>query len=343
MFDVYEKQWESITDYDYALAAIPHYSYHPEMMPFVGRHYPKTRILLVGESHYLDEKDRDRISDITKWYSTRTGDYEFCYPGFFNTRSVVHSFLICRRSKAHSIFRNPANALIHAWALNDVSDSEAFCAFAFMNYYQRPACVYGKSIVDEEADNKSAYENLKNVISALKPHITIFLSKKAYLAYSGQRDATKDPDAAYVNHPTCSGWHNENGEKKLIGLFHRDLPKFNAFSQRGHLSENEANAILHCQFQNKDEYRKIERHGRRFGGDGKTTIQYYSYGGANGENEVSEIVWRMTENETNLGIGYVVDRRFLWVWDYSKKKYLNYEDLDGYPKMKNLYSTIISE
>ncbi len=53
--------WESSQDFDSELSKIEHYSkrHHPEMMPFIGSHYNKSRILLVGESHFYEYNDNN--------------------------------------------------------------------------------------------------------------------------------------------------------------------------------------------------------------------------------------------------------------------------------------------
>ena len=70
MLSIKEEQWNSLKDYDNELSRVLHYAFHPEMIPFVGKHYPDARILLVGESHYLDLSDQERILDVAKWYTT---------------------------------------------------------------------------------------------------------------------------------------------------------------------------------------------------------------------------------------------------------------------------------
>ena len=46
--------WKSIKDYDDELKKIEHYKKHNEMLPYIGKHYKQARILLVGESHYVN-------------------------------------------------------------------------------------------------------------------------------------------------------------------------------------------------------------------------------------------------------------------------------------------------
>ena len=55
--------WESSQEFDNELSKIEHYSekHHSEMMPFIGYHYNKSRILLVGESHFYEYNDNNNF------------------------------------------------------------------------------------------------------------------------------------------------------------------------------------------------------------------------------------------------------------------------------------------
>ncbi len=339
MLSIKEEQWNSLKDYDNELSRVPHYAFHPEMIPFVGKHYPDARILLVGESHYLDLSDQERILDVAKWYTTPYKEYDFCYPENFNTREVIHNFLVGKRSKAHSMFRNPANALIAALDLYDVNDSEAFCAFAFMNYYQRPAIVYGESIENEETDDEIAHRNLCEVQAILNPVVTVFLSKKAFDSFI-RHGGAENKKVEYVNHPTSSKWYNDNGKNKLIRILREslnDLPKDKVFTVNQHLTIDEAMRILRFQLRDEDKFRVIEKNGRRFRYAGKITIQFYT----DEKNEVNEIVWRLIDGDAKLGVGYVVKRRTLWLWRYSTPQgYLDQRDLLNYRELINLLQSL---
>ena len=69
MAEIFEKEWYSLTDYDSELKKIRHYQLHPEMLPYIGRHYPQTRILILGESHYLSEKEPIDVKHLEEWYT----------------------------------------------------------------------------------------------------------------------------------------------------------------------------------------------------------------------------------------------------------------------------------
>ena len=80
--------WESSQDFDSELSKIEHYSkkHHPEMMPFIGSHYNKSRILLVGESHFYECNDNNKEFEIKYlkefWYSEPTPDIFSCKDNF---------------------------------------------------------------------------------------------------------------------------------------------------------------------------------------------------------------------------------------------------------------------
>ena len=41
--------------YDIELRTIPFYKDHPELLPFIGTRFNEYSILIVGESHYIDQ------------------------------------------------------------------------------------------------------------------------------------------------------------------------------------------------------------------------------------------------------------------------------------------------
>ena len=217
--------WESSKAFDDELSKIEHYSkkHHPEMLPFIGSHYCKTGILLVGESHFYEYNGRNDQENEKKyleelWYLKPTPEV-FSYKGNFNTRDVIHNYLVHRRTKAHSMFRNPAQCVIDVYCLNHVSDSEAFNAFAFMNYFQRPALNAHQSIDYNSEDIKYAFSTFSSVCKVIRPQRVVFLSKKAYKCFIGCcNEKTLSFPVDYVYHPTCKYWNEKDGKEKLKKL-----------------------------------------------------------------------------------------------------------------------------
>ena len=326
--EIMKQEWNSLTIYDEELLQLEHYRHHPTMLPFIGRHYPETQILLVGESHYLDPDENEDAKIMENWYHMPTEHYKFKYPDNINTRKVIHNYLTLRRSKAHSMFRNPAKALIEAWELDDVNDSEAFTAFAFMNYFQRPEASSGKSINLIEGDETKSFENLNSVIEILDPAIVLFLSKKAFDSYKNCVKGRIDSRITYVSHPTSEYWNKSNGKEEAIRRF-KEIQRFSDFSLNGHLPSDTAIAALR-------NYHIIEKHHKRFIDD-EITVSIYP---DTNSNAISEVVWHIVDQDIKLGIGYIVERKLIWIWDYTNKVYLNEDDLARIPRLGNLYCDV---
>lgn len=323
--------WESLTRYDEQLRDISHYQVHPEMLPFVGKHYPNTRILLVGESHYLESCDTSKLSKPEDWYHTPFEAYQFDYPGNFNTRYVIHNYLVKHRSKGHSMFRNPAKSLIEAWNLNNVDDSEAFCAFAYMNYFQRPEAKTGQSIDAKAIDKSVALETFCRVVDILKPRMIVVLSQKSYEAYFLGEKNSDFQIVEYTAHPTCSFWHGPDGTQKLKRLL-QQMPVYDGFSPVKHLSEEIMTVWLEKYFGNREEYPIVKK--KRFFPNGVISIQVYKQ--SKESEEISSIVWRLDTGAQKLGIGYEVPIGWLWYWNYYTEKYMSEEELQIYPALQNL-------
>ena len=331
--EIMDREWNSLTDYDVELNQISVYKKHPTLLPFIGRHYGNTRILLLGESHYLDSSESKESKEMKDWYNRTTEEYGFMYPENLNTRLVVNNYLNGRRSKAHSMFRNPAKALIKAWDLNDVNDSEVFTAFAFMNYFQRPEADSGKSICLTKEDKTEAYETLNKVINTIKPRLVLFLSQKAYWCYEELTKNKIDERIQYVYHPTSKYWNEQRGKAKAVDCF-KHIKAYTGFSLNGHLLDKDVRLAL-----KEKKHQIIELHHKRFF-ENAVTVSIYP---DSEKGYVSEIVWHVIDGNTKLGIGYVVEKKTLWIWDYTKENahYLSKEETKNYRKLNKLYYDVI--
>lgn len=327
--DIMNDEWKSLKDFDNQLLTIQVYKKHPSLLPYIGRHYNDTGILLLGESHYLDSEEDESAKKMENWYGTQTENYNFKWPVNLDTRSVVNNYLNCRRSKAHSMFRKPAEALIKAWNLNDVNDSEAFTSFAFMNYFQRPEANTGKSIDLNEEDKTVAYETLNKVIKIIEPKLILFLSKKAYDSYKGSSGGKVDENIKYVYHPTSKFWNEDNGKDKAVQSFGKK--RYDGYAKNGKLLFETIKSVL-----DGKNYPIIEKKHKRFLHD-KTTVSIYP---DKEKGYVSEIVWHIEDNNAWYGIGYMVARKTIWIWNYTVKEYLKEAEMDSLSKLKDLYKNV---
>lgn len=329
MAEIFDIQWRSIEKYDVKLKQIEHFELHPEMLPFVGRNYPQTKILLLGESHYLSDDEDFEVKKMEGWYTKPSEKYAFKHPGYFNTRDVVHNFLIGCRSKAHSIFSNPAKALIEAWDLKDITDSEAYTAFAFFNYFQRPEANSGKSISLSKDDEESSAKVFNKIVEILKPQLVVFLSKKAYESYCQYKGKDIETKIEEVYHPTCKYWNKEGGKEKISGLFRKE-PEFNGFLKKQQIKKEDVEIAL------KDkEYTIIEPRQRRFR---ENTMTCRVYGN---DNDVSEIAWYVVIDGRRYGIGYVTALKSIWIWDYDNHCFVDENQIKELSSLGGLYRDII--
>ena len=83
---------KSSENYDAKLKEIEFYKnskIHQYMLPYVGFKYEEYRVLLVAESHYLEnEEDRKKVDNFEKWYGDK-GNISLSCPKYIYTRGVV--------------------------------------------------------------------------------------------------------------------------------------------------------------------------------------------------------------------------------------------------------------
>lgn len=201
------------------LEKINHFTLHKGLTPFIGEKYNTYKILLIGESHYfpIETYSKRNLNDFEKWYEE--SDIEFTNESeksYYNTRQIVGSFIQGNRSRAHNIFRYPAYEfmkLYNQYYGIEITDSEAFQYFAFYNYFQRPELKKGASFVGDIKDYEQAKEITDSIIKIIEPQITIFLSMKAYHAYSNNGNPLREVFG--VDHPDCPWWFRSKKNGKI--------------------------------------------------------------------------------------------------------------------------------
>ena len=187
------------------LKKIPHFIRYPQMIPFIGTDYDKTRLLILGESNYLPPKDSWRVS---KWYDSSVREWlseefnvdkseifknENQWIGWTYTVGVV-------QGRTHRIYKDLEVALRSSGCAE--FDSGLY-ASAYMNFFQRPAEQLGKSIQNTPQDNGYAAKVLNQVCDILHPSKIYFAS---VLAYKGLEQFVNDNHLTYEKGP--SGYEN---------------------------------------------------------------------------------------------------------------------------------------
>jgi hypothetical protein len=206
--------YKSLTKYDEQLkSSVHHFRIHEPMLPFIGEHYEKHRILLISESHYLPESKKKELDN--SWYETRVLSAEL--NGYHNTRGVVHDF-------KHRLFANIQKELkVQSQSLN-------FKFVVWYNFFQKPA-LHKSTIKNQitEKDIQVSHEVFEKLLEILKPNVVIFLSKLAFDTLqkdsNGKYVRKYDPEKKcylfkeyevpiyWAHHPNSSYWHSS----KLTG------------------------------------------------------------------------------------------------------------------------------
>ena len=197
----------SSTIYDEHFSGVGHFQLYPELYPWVGQsfHSHCPRILVVGESHYL-KPDSDYHHDASAWYA---GIDIKVRPdrAWTITRNIIANGLANQwREKSKSIYRNIEAAAVDAGVSASTSDSP-FHSMAFMNYFQRPAQVSGKSIVVSALDKSHSSAVLNAVLEILNPQIVIFCSVLAWRAARESVQGHQHVRFAFTPHPATRWWH----------------------------------------------------------------------------------------------------------------------------------------
>ncbi len=212
----YEKYYEAFQKNDFLRR-------HDECIPFIGEKYEESRLLLIGESHYVPKVDvicvnREDFYEIS-FYDLAEGFGG--YKGWINTREVFEK-RVYEKIDFKNFFSNAATeiarALLHTDILSQEQKVEAMHQYAFMNYFKRPSYNSGKTIEElSEKDYQYAYNVSCHIIDVLKPRLTVFLSQKAYWAFC---DSDRDNiyrnkyDIKSVSHPSSCWWNRKRRDGK---------------------------------------------------------------------------------------------------------------------------------
>lgn len=140
--------------------------------PFIGEEYEKTRLLLIGESHYVPEKDVHCV-DRDDFYEVSFDDLEDGeYKGWICTRQVFDYRVYERRDFKNFFSRTATEIARAAYHKDELSLEERVMAmhkYAFMNYFKRPSYDAGGTIMGlSDDDYRYAYDVSKVIIELLQ-------------------------------------------------------------------------------------------------------------------------------------------------------------------------------
>jgi hypothetical protein len=123
------------------------------------------------------------------------------------TRKIIANGLANRwREKSKTIYRNIEAAAVDA-GVGAPTHVSPFHSMAFMNYFQRPAQVSGKSIVVSELDRSHSATVLNSVLEIISPRIVVFCSVLAWRAARESVQENQHVHFAFAPHPATRWWH----------------------------------------------------------------------------------------------------------------------------------------
>ena len=186
---------------DKALKKISFYQQYPQLMPFIGNEYSKTRVLLLGECHSFS-KESTANQDPEAWYNKNHSALNEDEIRRTNTRLDVNDFI---KAKSRRVMFGRIDQ-----ALKD-SNFSGIQSIAFMNAFQRPAIGNGKSLIVHDFDIKQSANVINQVITIIEPGHLCFFSIKAHKALSVALNFDQSR-IHVVAHPSCGWWTHKTSK-----------------------------------------------------------------------------------------------------------------------------------
>lgn len=196
------------TQYDKELKEIGHYTHYKETLPFIGKNYENTKLLLIGESYQIPPESKvklDNKNDYEKWYEKRvtliSADKEW-----INFRNIIE--IIIKKAEGENKSLTMQN-LTYAFKMINKSWND----LAYVNTFQRPAGYGDKRKNFIKIDNEKARDVINKVVRILNPKFIGFVSAKAWKTlwfYENVKKIT-DKNKKKFTHP--SRWTFQEGVK----------------------------------------------------------------------------------------------------------------------------------
>ena len=208
------------TSFDAQLDNIKHFQLYPEMRPWIGDHYDEQKILIVAESHYMEEGSTFH-HDAKAWYQKRA-DVPEHLAGWMNTRGVVSYH--CGGNRTIGEIGKTLAQCDFFRTKPDMDRCNAYRWVAFMNFFQRPANEERNEIAPTQADKQHSNEIFRQIVDALSPRMIVFASKNAFKNLD--KATLNDKGIPYTppsTHPTSAWWNRADssgttGKQRFMNL-----------------------------------------------------------------------------------------------------------------------------
>jgi len=188
------------------------YVNYPMMQPYVGDRYhgATTKLLLIGESHYLPLRSRQHLT-ASDWYGGTSATLTEEEKIWISTAPIIRGAVAENfRKKAHWIWKNAFKVINEAGP--KYADYKLVAKdIAFFNFFLRPAKT-GKSLGVTPDDVVIANDAFALHHSALRPTAVIFLSALAHANFKAP-PAARGTKVVVTMHPS-SAWWNRASKKR---------------------------------------------------------------------------------------------------------------------------------
>ena len=194
--------------YDNELKEIEFYKnsrIHKLMLPYIGFNYQEHKVLLIPESHYLEnDEDRKKVSNFKEWYEDK-GDITLSREGHINTREVVKQWF----SNGNGLFQKIEKELENA----SIDIKYFWERIAFMNFFIVPSTNGSREIYSTKEVEEKSLSNFEQVIKILKPNYILFLSKRSYYIFEKKNSEYLNKTSSF-SHPTSIWWYRKRKDGK---------------------------------------------------------------------------------------------------------------------------------
>ncbi len=185
------------------------YKQYPMMLPYVGKNFHDAAtpsILLIGESHYLEEGSTQHLNPET-WYSGSSADLSKDQIEWIDNAAILEASR-AKDFSTHSHFRNVFKVI------NDYGPAYADYKrvaddIAYYNFFLRPA-LEGASLDVVLQDIEIANEAFLEHYETLKPTAVVFLSMKAHGSF--QHSLPPSVPVLATPHPSRLWWNRVAAE-----------------------------------------------------------------------------------------------------------------------------------
>lgn len=194
---------------------INHFKNYPSLRPWIGKSYSSNRILVVGESHYLEPGCSCHL-DSERWYSGESStDLTTENIKWMNTQRIITNGIKNRwKERSKLIYKNLESALKQTGLFHEIEPYSPFEYIAYLNFFQRPAQTDGDSIKPDRNDITYSRLILNEILLTINPRLVIFCTRLGAKEANLKNIKLENPHIQlHVTAHPASAWWNRPSKK----------------------------------------------------------------------------------------------------------------------------------